>query len=185
MAEVWVVHEQDDTIGGEGGSQRVLARAVEIADTALTQMRGLMFRSELPEDFALVMEVGGERLLPFTSGPKRHSVHMLFVRVPLDVLWLDGEEVTKTARMRPWRSVKLGKANRIIELPAGAADGVEAGDTVRLVDPEEVDAEPAAGDPEDGDAESVADSEDGDAKSAADSEDGDAKSAADSEAVDS
>jgi uncharacterized membrane protein (UPF0127 family) len=139
MAEVWLVHEQDDTLGGEGGGQRVLARNVEIADTALAQMRGLMFRSELPEEFALVMEVGGERLLPFTSGPKRHSVHMLFVRVPLDVLWLDGEEVTKTARMRPWRSVKMGKANRIIELPAGAAEGVETGDTVRLVDPEEVD----------------------------------------------
>lgn len=134
MAEVYVVHEQDDTIGGEGGDRRVLARNVEVADTALSQMRGLMFRSELPESFALVMEVGGERLLPFASGPKRHSVHMLFVRVPLDVLWLDGEEVTKTARMQPWRSLGIGKADRIIELPAGAAAGVEPGDTVRIVE---------------------------------------------------
>jgi uncharacterized membrane protein (UPF0127 family) len=144
MAEVWVVHEQDDTLGGEGGDRRVLARTVEIADTALTQMRGLMFRSELPEEFALVMEVGGEKLLPFTSGPKRHSVHMLFVKMPLDVLWLDGEEVTKTARMRPWRGIGMGKADRIIELPAGAADGVEAGDTVRLVEATELDEQAAA-----------------------------------------
>jgi len=144
MAEVWVVHEHDDTLGGEGGDRRVLARTVEVADTGLAQLRGLMFRSELPEEFALVMEVGGEKLLPFTSGPRRHSVHMLFVKMPLDVLWLDGEEVTKTARMRPWRSVGVGKADRIIELPAGAAAGVEPGDTVRLVEPAEIDEQATA-----------------------------------------
>lgn len=167
MAEVWVVHEQDDTIGGEGGSRRVLARNVEIADTALTQMRGLMFRSEVPEEFALVMEVGGEKLLPFTSGPKRHSVHMLFVKMPLDVLWLDGEEVTKTARMQPWRSVGMGKATRIIELPAGAADGVEKGDTVRLVEPAEVDEQGATREQEAAD-EAVADGQETAGEAAAD-----------------
>ena len=140
MADVWVVHEQDDTIGEEAGTKdRVLARNVEIADTALTQMRGLMFRSGLPDSFALVMEVGGEKLLPFTSGPKRHSVHMLFVKVPLDVIWLDGEEVTKTAQMQPWKSIAMGKADRIIELPAGAAEEVEPGDRVVLREGDDTD----------------------------------------------
>lgn len=140
MADVWVVHEQDDTIGEETeANDRVLARNVEIADTALTQMRGLMFRSGFPDSFALVMEVGGEKLLPFTSGPKRHSVHMLFVKVPLDVIWLDGEEVTRTAQMQPWKSIAMGKADRIIELPAGAAEGVEPGDRVVLREGDDTD----------------------------------------------
>lgn len=140
MADVWVVHEQDDTIGEETeANDRVLARNVEIADTALTQIRGLMFRSGFPDSFALVMEVGGEKLLPFTSGPKRHSVHMLFVKVPLDVIWLDGEEVTRTAQMQPWKSIAMGKADRIIELPAGAAEGVEPGDRVVLREGDDTD----------------------------------------------
>jgi uncharacterized membrane protein (UPF0127 family) len=72
--------------------------------------------------------------MPFTSGPPRQFVHMLFVRQSLDVLWLDGDEVRKVARMAPWRSVGMARADRIIELPAGAAEGVEAGDSVRVVD---------------------------------------------------
>jgi uncharacterized membrane protein (UPF0127 family) len=131
---VHVVHERDDTVGGETAEPRTLATEVEVADSELAQMRGLMFRSELPENFALVMEVGSSGGMPFTSGPSRQFVHMLFVRHSLDVLWLDGEEVVKAERMHPWRSVGMARADRIIELPAGAAEGVAAGDTVRLVD---------------------------------------------------
>lgn len=131
MAGMRVVHEQDDTLGEESGSnRRVLATDVEMADSLLSTAKGLMFRSELPDEFALVMEVSDSGPLPFTSGPPRQFVHMLFVRVPLDVLWLNGDEVVKVARMHPWRSLGVAKADRILELPAGNADGVEAGDTV-------------------------------------------------------
>jgi len=129
---VYVVHERDDTLGGEPTEPRALATDVEIADSTLDQMRGLMFRSELPD--ALVLEVGTGGGMPFTSGPPRQLVHMLFVRHSLDVLWLHDDEVIKAARMHPWRSVGLARADRIIELPAGAAEGVSPGDTVRLVD---------------------------------------------------
>ncbi|MXR50686.1 DUF192 domain-containing protein [Halovenus sp. WSH3] len=134
MAEEYVVHEQEDTLGEGESEPRILARNVEIADSTLSQMRGLMFRSELPE--ALVMEVGGGFSL--TGGPPRQFVHMLFVRHPLDVIWLADDDVQKVARMRPWRSVGMAKADRIIELPAGAAEGVEVGDTVRVVDETDV-----------------------------------------------
>jgi uncharacterized membrane protein (UPF0127 family) len=111
----------------------VLTDDVEVADSTLSQMRGLMFRSDIPG--ALVMEVGGGFSL--TGGPPRQFVHMLFVREPLDVIWLADDEVQKVARMHPWRSVGMAKADRILELPAGDAEGVNVGDTVEVLDREE------------------------------------------------
>lgn len=132
MAELRVVHEGDETLGETDTNRRILATNVDIADSTLSQAKGLMFRSSLPENYALVLEVDGDGLLPFPRGPSRHVVHMLFVRVSLDVIWLVEDEVTKVARMHPWRSIRTGKADRILELPAGAADEVSPGDIVRL-----------------------------------------------------
>ena len=132
MAGKRVVLERDDTIGEDTDNRKVLATSVDIADSALSQARGLMFRSSIPDEYALVMEVGSGGLL--FSGPSRQVVHMLFVRFPIDVVWLVGEEVTRVERMHPWRSIGLAKADRIIELPAGAADSVAAGDTVVVED---------------------------------------------------
>ena len=128
MAGKRVVLERDDTIGEDTDNREVLATSVDIADSALSQARGLMFRSSIPDEYALVMEVGSGGLL--FSGPSRQVVHMLFVRFPIDVIWLVDDEVTRVERMHPWRSIALAKADRILELPAGAADGVSAGDTV-------------------------------------------------------
>ncbi len=126
-----VVHETDEIIGSDEDSTRqTLASTVEVADSTLSQAKGLMFRSSLPDDYALVMDLGGGGLLPLSGGPSRQFVHMLFMRVPIDVLWLDGDEVTRTARLTPWTGFGVGRATRIIELPAGAADDVAVGDTV-------------------------------------------------------
>jgi len=119
-----VVHEPAD-----GDKRRVLATEVEVADSTLSQARGLMFRRSLPEEFALVMNLDGGLL---ASGPSRQFVHMLFMRVPIDVVWLADNEVTKTARLSPWTGLGVAKADRIIELPAGNADGVDVGDVVRV-----------------------------------------------------
>jgi len=109
------------------GSERVLATNVEIADSMLSQATGLVGRAELPEGYALVLEVG-EGLF----GPSRQVVHMLFVRTPLDVLWLVDDEVTRGAQLRAWRGIGVARADRIVELPPGAADGVEPGHAVSL-----------------------------------------------------
>jgi uncharacterized membrane protein (UPF0127 family) len=138
MAGTRLVHEQEETIGDGEQQRTVLATEVEIADSVLANAKGLMFRSELPDDFALVLEVGGDSLLPIPRGPPSHLVHMLFVQVPLDVIWLVDDTVTKTAQMQPWRSVAVGKADRILELPAGAADDVKPGDTILIEDGEDV-----------------------------------------------
>ena len=132
MAGKRVVLERDDTIGEDVGNREVLATTVEVADSALSQARGLMFRSSIPDEYALVMEVGGGLLL--FGGPSRQLVHMLFVRFSIDAVWLVGNEVTRVERMHPWRSVAMAKADRILELPAGTAADVEAGDTVLVED---------------------------------------------------
>jgi len=121
-----VVHEPAD-----GGERRVLATEVEVADSTLARAKGLMFRRSVPEEFALVMEFGGGVLL---RGPARQVVHMLFVPFPIDVVWLVDDEVQKTARLSPWTGIGVGKADRIVEFPAGTADDVAAGDGVRTVE---------------------------------------------------
>ena len=132
MAGKRVVLERNDTLGEDVDGREVLATTVEVADSALSQARGLMFRSSIPDGYAFVMEVGGGLLL--FGGPSRQLVHMLFVRFSIDVVWLVGNEVTRVERMHPWRSVAMAKADRILELPAGAAADVEAGDTVLVED---------------------------------------------------
>jgi uncharacterized membrane protein (UPF0127 family) len=129
-----VVHRQDGVLDSdETPTDRTLASNVELADSTLSQAKGLMFRSSIPDDFALVMEVGGGGgLFSLTDGPPWQSVHMLFMRFPIDVLWLDGDRVVKNARLSPWTGIGVAKADRIIELPAGATDGINPGDTVRV-----------------------------------------------------
>jgi len=132
-----VVHEGDEVIGGDDGPTRtVLATEVEVADSVLSQAKGLMFRSSLPEEFALVLDVGGGGLLPFSDGPQRQFVHMLFMRVPIDVIWLVENRVVETATLSPWTGFGFQKADRILELPAGGAEGVGVGDTVRVEGPD-------------------------------------------------
>jgi len=105
------------------GAARTLATEVELAESMLEQSRGLMFRSSVPDDYALVF--------PFDR-PSRQFIHMLFVRFPLDVLWLVDDEVQRVSTLRPWRSVGYATADTVVELPGGAAEGVAEGDTVRL-----------------------------------------------------
>lgn len=108
-----------------GGARSLLATDVEFADTLTAKVRGLMFRS-VPGDFALVFRF---------SEVDRRSVHMLFVREALDVLWLRDGTVERIETLQPWRGFALDRADALIELPAGAADGVEAGDAVWVDQP--------------------------------------------------
>jgi len=111
-----VVHDPE-------GAARVLATEVDRAETMVEQSRGLMFRRSIPDDYALVF--------PFDSVGRRF-IHMLFVAFALDVVWLADGEVQQVATMRPWRSFAYGRADTVLELPAGAADGVSEGDVVVL-----------------------------------------------------
>jgi hypothetical protein len=112
-----VVHESAD------GGDRTLATDVEVADTFFSQFRGLMFRSSVPDDYALVFDF---------SKAQTRSVHMVFVRFPIDVVWVVDDTVERVSTLSPWTGLGYARADTILELPAGAADGVESGDTVRV-----------------------------------------------------
>jgi hypothetical protein len=107
----------------DGRTEQTLASDVETADSFLSRARGLMFRRSIPDDYALVFE--------FEDAGTR-DVHMVFVPFPLDVLWLRDDEVQRTERLSAWTGLAKAEADRLVELPAGSADGVSVGDTVRL-----------------------------------------------------
>jgi len=111
-----VVHDPE-------GARRVLATEVDRAESMVQQSRGVMFRRSIPDDYALVF--------PFDRVGRRF-IHMLFVAFPLDVVWLADDEVQQVKTLHPWRSVGYATADTVLELPAGAADGVSEGDTVVL-----------------------------------------------------
>ncbi|RQG91610.1 DUF192 domain-containing protein [Natrarchaeobius halalkaliphilus] len=114
-----LVHEPDD------GEEAVLASRVDLADSVLSQTRGLMFRRSLPDEYALAFRF---------DAPSTRDVHMLFVFVPLDVVWVDDGTVRRVERLRPWRGFARERADLIVELPAGAAEEVDPGDRLVLED---------------------------------------------------
>ncbi|WP_135820250.1 DUF192 domain-containing protein [Halostella litorea] len=122
-----LVHEPADAEEARdaGDGARTLASDVERADSWLARARGLMFRREVPEDYALYFPFGAT---------KRRGIHTAFVRVPIDVVWLANGTVTRVETLAPWRSVATAEADAVVELAAGGAAGVSAGDAVRLAD---------------------------------------------------
>ncbi|OVE84203.1 DUF192 domain-containing protein [Natronolimnobius baerhuensis] len=106
-----------------GADAVTLASSVDIADSLVSQTRGLMFRRSVPDDYALVFQFGSA---------KTRDIHMLFVFVPLDVVWLVDGVVQRVERLRPWLGFRREEADTIVELPAGAAADVEVGDRLVL-----------------------------------------------------
>jgi uncharacterized membrane protein (UPF0127 family) len=101
----------------------VVCERCELAERALPRMRGLLGRDGL--------EPGGGMLI--NPSP---SVHMFFMRFPIDVVFVDRElRVLKVVpELRPWRTAGARKASAALELPAGAAAaaGVAPGDQLVL-----------------------------------------------------
>ena len=117
-----VVHESG-VQSDDGDGRAVLATDVTVADSFGAKLRGLRFRSSLPDGFALVF--------PFEDVGRR-DIDMLFVRTPIDVLWLIDERVERVDTLRSWIGFGLAKADCVIELPPGAAESVSPGDRVVL-----------------------------------------------------
>ena len=86
-------------------------------------MRGLLGRSGLDPDGGMLID----------STP---SVHMFFMRFPIDVVFLDRDWKVVSVRhgLRPWRVAGARGAVAALELPAGAAvaSGVQEGDVLVL-----------------------------------------------------
>lgn len=89
--------------------QATLANSATRADTFLARGRGLMFASSLAEGGGLVIE-------------PCNSIHMFFMRFPLDVLFLDAQHhvLFMYRGIKPWRVGRVVRgAKMAIELPEG------------------------------------------------------------------
>jgi len=108
----------------------VVATDVEMADTVLKKTVGVMFRSHLPPGFAMIFDMGRE------MRGNNIAIHMVFVFVSIDVIYLDDRRtiVDIRHRLRPWIGLAIPKkpARYAIEMPAGAAaeHGLKKGDTL-------------------------------------------------------
>lgn len=111
--------------GSDESAEGVLATDLEFAETFVARTRGLMFRRSIPDDYGLVFR--------FDSA-KNRDLHMLCVPFPIDAVWIVDGEVTAVKQLRPWIGLGRARADMIVELPAGAADEVEPGDTIDVVD---------------------------------------------------
>ena len=108
---------------------RVLAARAELARSFWARGRGLMGRASLPDSYALI-------IFP------ESSIHTFFMRVPIDVLFVDrGDRVIGLREAmppsRPVAGVAPWRGRYVIEMPAGviAATGTVLGDQLVLEPP--------------------------------------------------
>jgi uncharacterized membrane protein (UPF0127 family) len=104
----------------KAGGELVCARC-EIADRPWTRLRGLLGRSGLEAGQGMLFRPAG-------------SIHTMFMRFPLDVLFCDRDLVVVGVErnLRPWRTARRRGAKVVVELAAGAAAGVDPGDHLFL-----------------------------------------------------
>ena len=106
------------------GDGTLVAGEVAEAATMVSRGLGLMFRRELAPGYGLAIT-------------PCNSIHMFFMRFPLDVAFVDREGTVLRVYqgIRPWRVSRLvRRARTAYELPAGTLHGagVVAGSTLRL-----------------------------------------------------
>jgi uncharacterized protein len=101
----------------------VVCERCEIPESAFGRVRGLLGRTGLEPGSGMLID----------SAP---SVHMFFMRFPIDVVFLDRDWRVLSIRheLRPWRVAGARRAVAALELPAGAAAaaGIEEGDLLAL-----------------------------------------------------
>jgi len=95
------------------GDGALVASRARAADTFFARFRGLMLAPPLGEGEGLLIE-------PCTS------IHMMFMRFPIDALFLSGDDraVGIYHRLRPWIGLSgwHRDAAKVLELPAGLLD---------------------------------------------------------------
>ena len=105
---------------------RVLAEQGEVARSFMARGRGLMGRVALPDGYALIIY-------------PEWSIHTFFMRVPIDVLFVDRADRVVGLReamppSRPFAGVSPLRGRYVIEMPAGviAATATAIGDQLVL-----------------------------------------------------
>jgi uncharacterized membrane protein (UPF0127 family) len=101
----------------------ILCERCEVPKSSFARMRGLLGRDGLEPGTGMLID----------AAP---SVHMFFMRFPIDVVFLDRERKVVGVRhgLRPWRVAGARRAVAALELPAGAANRIKEGDVLVLED---------------------------------------------------
>jgi len=110
----------------------LLAEHLEDGDSFWAKFMGLMGRASLPQGFGLWL-------------PGENGIHMLFMRFPIDVVFVSAPAGGSAGRRRvlsirravpPWRGViwRVGGAKGVLELPVGTIDssGTVVGDEIAI-----------------------------------------------------
>ncbi len=100
---------------------RVVCDSVTVADTTMRRLRGLLGRGSLPPGQGMVLRPAW-------------SIHTAFMRFPIDVVFLDGEQVVMRIddHVRPFSTASCRGAREIVELAAGECErrGLAQGDRI-------------------------------------------------------
>jgi uncharacterized membrane protein (UPF0127 family) len=106
-----------------------LADQAELARSFVARGRGLMGRTTLPASYALIIY-------------PEWSIHTFFMRIPIDVLFVDRDNRVLGLRRamppsRPFAGVAPWRGRYVIEMPAGVIDatGTAIGDQLVLTPP--------------------------------------------------
>ena len=98
------------------GKKARLFEKTRLADSAFKRFKGLMLESRKNFDYALIFELPSETRFGA-------SIHMLFMRFPIDALFLDsGKKIADFAEnLKPWslNYTPIKPASFIVEMPAG------------------------------------------------------------------
>jgi len=108
-------------------SQSETAR-VELCDTFLLRLRGLMFRHDLEPEGGILLT--GERDSRIDS-----AIHMLFVHFDLAVFWINSDfEIVDKVLARSWHAAYVPRrpARHVLELHPRRYDLFAIGDKVKI-----------------------------------------------------
>lgn len=97
-------------------TNRIIAENTKLADSFAARFRGLMLKKDLPRGEALLLK-------------NCSAVHCLFMRFTIDVIYLDKSlRIAALETIKPWRLGRIVPgARHVLELPEGAAEGLEKG----------------------------------------------------------
>jgi uncharacterized membrane protein (UPF0127 family) len=112
---------------------RVVAESVVVADSTMRRLRGLLGKRDLQSGHGILLRPAW-------------SIHTAFMRFPIDVVFLDADQVVVkiVPRLAPFKTASCRGAREIVELRAGECDrrGLSLGDRVAWAARATVDAAP-------------------------------------------